>query len=208
MAGGIAIETMLATAQKTLVTKLCGNPFALYVGALVMLGAALAALPPVTATPAAALPASDVENRFSETVVSAYEADGRLLYRLHSPRLHHVAERSSGTPGAHLEEPRLTYRAHSGAAVELTAAAGRIAADGAIHPQGAVTLQRARHAQRAAATLQTRNVVVATRDKRAHTREKAVLRRGRLVSRGDGMSADLRTGEIRLLSNVRVTHSP
>ena len=194
--------------KKTPVKKPRGDPFALYVGALAMLGAALSALPSATATQAPATQANDVENHFSETVVNAYEADGRLLYRLHSPHLHHVSERSSKTPGAHLEEPRLTYRAHSGAAVELTADAGRIAADGAIHLQGAVTLQRARHAQRAAETLHTRNVVVTTKDKRAHTREKAVLRRGRLITRGDGVSADLRTGEIRLLSNVRVTHSP
>lgn len=187
------------------------GPFALYLGALTVLGAALAALaalPPVTATQAPTPRANDSENRFSETVVNAYETDGRLLYRLNSRHLHHVSGRSSEPPGVRLEEPRLTYRARDGAAVELTAADGHVAGGGIIHLQGAVTVRRARHAQRAAETLQTRNVVVATRDGRAHTREKAVLRRGRLVTRGDGVSADLRTGEIRLLSNVRVTHAP
>ncbi len=184
------------------------GPFAFYLGALAVLGVALAALVPVTATQAPAPRANDTENRFSETVVSAYEADGRLLYRLNSRQLHHVTGRSSEPPGVRLEEPRLRYRAHDGAAVELTAADGRLAGGGIIHLQGAVTVRRARHAQRAAETLQTRNVVVATKDGRAHTREKAVLRRGRLVTRGDGVSADLRTGEIRLLSNVRVTHAP
>jgi len=35
-----------------------------------------------------------------------------------------------------------------------------------------------------------------------------VLRRGATLTQGDGMSADLGTGEIRLLANVRVTHAP
>ena len=183
-------------------------PFALYVGTLIVLGAATAALVPDTAAQAPAAYANEADNRFRDTVIDAYEADGRLLYRLHSPRLRHVAKHTSETPGAYLDKPRLRYRAHSGAVVELTAAAGRVADDGTIHLHGTVTLERARHAGRAGETLQTRNVVVASADKRAHTREKAVLRRGRLVTRGDGMSADLATGEIRLLSNVRVTHSP
>ena len=188
--------------------RLRRNPFALYLGALGALGAALAALPPPGATPPGALGADETENRFRETIAEAYEADGHLLYRLYSPRLRHVAEDSSETPGAHLEKPRLTYRAHSGAAVELRAAAGRVAPDGTIHLHGAVTLERARHGRRPAEILQTRDVVVATRERRAHTDEKAVLRRGPLITRGDGVSADLATGEIRLLSNVRVTHSP
>jgi len=175
--------------------------FALYLGALAALGAALAAMPSVAAQRAAA---GDAENHFHEAVVSAYGGGGELLYRLRSPRLRHAPP----APDFHLERPRIEYHSQPGPGLRLSADTGRIGEGGVIHLNGAVVVERPRHGARAAETLDTRDVTVETERKVAHTGERAVLRRGATVTQGDGMSADLGTGEIRLLANVRVTHAP
>jgi len=175
--------------------------FALYLGALAALGAALAAMPSVAAQRAAA---GDAENHFHEAVVSAYGGGGELLYRLRSPRLRHAPP----APDLHLERPRIEYPSQPGPGLRLSADTGRIGEGGVIHLNGAVVVERPRHGARAAETLDTRDVTVETERKVAHTGERAVLRRGATVTQGDGMSADLGTGEIRLLANVRVTHAP
>ncbi len=174
--------------------------FSFYLAALALLGASLATMPSVAGQRAA----GETENRFHEAVISAYGGGGELLYRLSSPHLHH----SPDAPDFHLDRPRLQYHAQSGPGIRLSADNGRIGKDGVIHLTGAVVVERPRQGRRAAETLETRDVIVETEHKVAHTGEQAVLRRGGLVTQGDGMSADLGTSEIRLLSNVRVTHAP
>jgi len=83
--------------------------FALYLGALAALGAALAAMPSVAAPRAAA---GETDNSLHEAVINAYGGGGERLYRLSSPHLRHAPH----APDFHLERPRLEYHSQPGPA--------------------------------------------------------------------------------------------
>lgn len=170
---------------------------AYYAAAALLCALALGFDAPLELSAPAAGPAN---SRLWDGELTARRPDGSLIYNLTAETIDYLAAADELA----LARPRARYQAGEESLV-FRGETGRVLDSGAmLELPGRVEVERAARPGRGLETLETRDVTVDLRARVARTEADAVMRRAGQVLSGAGMRADLATGDVRLLSNVRV----
>ena len=143
-----------------------------------------------------------VDSTLSHFTATVYGEDGRMRHRLEADHL----LRYAGSEEAWLTRPRFTLASDQGPPWRVDAPWGYWqpdAEDERLWLQDAVRVRRAAFADQDDLGIDTRDLHFFLARELAETDASAVLRNGTAHLRGDGMTIDLASENVRLLANVR-----
>jgi lipopolysaccharide export system protein LptC len=142
---------------------------------------------------------------FHEVLFTVMGLDGTPRYRIRAPRMAHFPLNQSSL----LLAPTIWFFRSDGPPVKMHARRARVFADGErVWLPGEVHITRPPHAERPHMTIDTRDVTVFPKPKKARSETRVVAASGEQRLQGVGMMLDLSAGTLNLKSRVRGTYVP
>ncbi len=142
---------------------------------------------------------------FHRVLLTVMGLDGRPRYRIRAPRMAHFPVTQSSL----LLTPTMWFFRNEGPPLKMRARRARVFADGKrIWLPGEVHIMRRPYAERPRMTIDTRDVIVFPKPKKARTKARVVAASGIQRLEGVGMMLDLAAGTLNLQSRVRGTYDP
>jgi lipopolysaccharide export system protein LptC len=158
--------------------------------------------PPLLNTPTTALMPDGFMEEVYATII---DKEGNLKMKIYSPRMVHYADHDT----TKLSQPRLIIYRQSPQPWYVTAKTA-LATEGAerIDFSDNVIIRHPGDAKQALTTIKTSTLTVFTSDEIAKTQDKITLYQPNVTVHAQGMFANMKQGEINLLSHVRGTYAP
>jgi lipopolysaccharide export system protein LptC len=142
---------------------------------------------------------------FHRILLTAMGVDGEPLYRIRAPRMTHFPASESSL----IISPRVWFFRDEGPPVQLRAQRAKVFAAGErIWLPGEVDIVRPPYRKQARMTVETRDVTVFPKSRKARTQARVQAASGPQRLEGVGMLLDLAAGTLDLQSRVRGTYVP
>lgn len=154
--------------------------------------------------PAASRPGAP-DYAFHQVLLTVMGLDGMPRYRIRTPRMAHFPVTESSL----LLAPTMWFFRNEGPPVEMCARRAKVFANGErVWLPGEVHIMQRPHAERPRMKIDTREMTVFPKSKKARTEARVVAASGQQRLQGVGMMLDLSAGTLNLESRVRGTYVP
>ena len=187
--------------SKTLYRSLSFTAYCLLLGAVAVLGASLQSDFKIDGI---SISENQNNSQFEDATIHAYDGTTNLLYRLSSPIIYYRQ-----STGFEFEQPKVSYQTSAKVPLQLSAEKGYMGSSSElIELLGDVALFHISPDNDMPEYLYTDDIKINLKQKKAYTDNRAIFRRHKRVTEGNGMVADLETQTIELKSDIKVLNVP